>query len=78
MCVQAVGSALAARFSGHWEECLDHDDQGRIFLDFDPYCFQQIVFYLRSRAIQSDPDATMALPEIVAEKQRAFFDLVRY
>jgi len=36
VCTQAEGSSLAARFNGSdlMEQCLDRDDQGRIFLDF--------------------------------------------
>lgn len=69
---------MAARFSGRWEECLDHDDQGRIFLDFDPYCFQQILFYLRSRSHLSSAEVTAALPEVEAGKEHAYRDLVKY
>lgn len=76
--LQAEGSALAARFSGQWEQCLDHDDQGRIFLDFDPEVFQQILAYLRSRAIFSSPGERPSLPQVEADKQTAYMDLVKY
>lgn len=75
---QAEGSALAARFNGRWEQCLDRDDQGRIFLDFDPYCFQQILFYLRSRALLSSAEAAAALPEVESCRRTAYIDLVKY
>ncbi|KAA6425970.1 MAG: hypothetical protein FRX49_04345 [Trebouxia sp. A1-2] len=75
---EAEGSCLAARFNGLWEQCLDHDDQGRIFLDFDPYCFQLILFYLRSRTLLSSAEATATLPEVEPCKRRAFLDLVKY
>ena len=80
VCTQAEGSSLAARFNGSdlMEQCLDRDDQGRIFLDFDPYCFQQILFYLRSRALLSSAEATAALPEIDPCKKRAYMDLVKF
>lgn len=74
---QAESSSLAARFNGRWEQSLDHDDQGRIFLDFDPYCFQQILFYLRSRTLLSSAAATAALPEIESCKRRAYMDLAQ-
>ena len=74
--LQAEGSALAARFSGRWEQCVDHDDEGRVFLDFDPYCFQQILFYLRSCTIRSN--AVVPLPEVEASKRNAYLDLVKY
>lgn len=79
VCTQAEGSSLAARFNGSdlMEQCLDRDDQGRIFLDFDPYCFQQILFYLRSRTLFSSAEATAALPEVEPCKRRAYMDLVK-
>ena len=80
VCTQAEGSSLAARFNGSdlMEQCLDRDDQGRIFLDFDPYCFQQILFYLRSRALLSSAEATAALPEIDPCIKHAYMDLVKF
>ncbi len=57
---------------------MDHDDQGRIFLDFDPYCFQQILFYLRSCTNRSSARDTVALPNIDPDKQEAFRDLVKF
>ena len=80
VCTQAEGSSLAARFNGSdlMEQCLDRDDQGRIFLDFDPYCFQQILFYLRSRALLSSAEATAALPEIDPCKKHAYMGLVKF
>ena len=75
---QARGSTLAAWFSGRWEDCLDRDDQGRAFLDFDPDLFQPILSFLRSCAICSNPDARPAFAGIAASKQRAFTDLVKY
>ena len=76
--MQAEGSALAARFSGNWEQCLDHDDQGRIFLDFDPDLFKHILFYLRSRAMLSSPDDKVPFPQVGQDKQHAFRDLIKY
>lgn len=76
--MQAEGSGLAARFNGNWEHCLDRDDQGRIFFDWDPYCFQQILCYLRSRAILSNLNAAPVPPKVEASKKQAYMDLVRY
>ena len=77
MHIQAEGSALAARFSGNWEQCLDHDDQGRIFLDFDPELFKHILLYLRTRMLSS-PDDIILLPQFDGHKQQAFNKLIRY
>ena len=78
LCAQARGSALAARFRGSWEQCLDRDDQGRIFLDFDPQLFQHILSYLRFCATQSDPDTRPCLPTIEPNQQAAYMNLVNY
>lgn len=76
--LQARGSTLAAWFSGRWEDCLDRDDQGRTFLDFDPDLFQLILSFLRSCAICSNPDARPKLARADASKQQAFKDLIKY
>lgn len=65
-------------FSGRWEQCLDHDAEGKVFLDFDPVCFQQILFCLRWRSIQSTPVANIPMPKLEAAKQVAYEDLVKY
>ena len=77
-CAQARGSALAARFSGNWEQCLDRDDQGRIFLDFDPQLFQHILSYLRFRATQSDPHTNPRLPAVESNQLAAYMNLIDY
>lgn len=76
--VQATGSTLAAWFSGRWEDCLDHDDQGRTFLDFDPDLFQPILSFLRSCTIHSNPDTRPSLKGVAPLKQQAFTDLIRF
>ena len=52
-----------------------HDSDGRIFLDFDPYCFQEIVSYLRQRAIDTEP---VPYPAVQPNKQHMFNKLVQY
>ena len=69
---------LAAWFIGRWEHGLDHDDQGRTFLDFDPDLFKPILSFLRSCAICSNPNARPMLVGVDASKQQAFADLVTY
>ena len=76
--IQAAGSTLAAWFSGRWEDCLDRDDQGRTFLDFDPDLFKHILSFLRSCAICSNADARPSLEGVDATKQKAFTDLVKF
>ncbi len=76
--VQVEGSHLAFMFSGRWEHCLDHDSNSRIFLDFDPYSFQQILTMLRCRPF--DLANSVAPPEaiITPDKLHAYKCLVDY
>lgn len=75
---QVEGSHLAVMFSGRWEDCLDHDSNGRIFLDFDPYSFQQVLTTLRCRPF--DLASSVAPPEaiITPDKLHAYKCLVDY
>ena len=72
------GSVLSAMFSGRWEQSLDHDSQGRIFLDFDPYCFEQILTFLRCRSSDTTKRVNTPAPIITADKQHAFASLVDF
>ncbi len=65
-------------FSGRWEDCLDHDSNGRVFLDFDPYSFQQILTMLRCRPF--DLANRVVPPEaiITPDKLHAYKCLVDY
>jgi len=38
---------LTGMFSGRWDKSFDLDDDGRIFLDFDPDCFAEVLHQLR-------------------------------
>ena len=40
-------SILAVMFNGQWEEKLPHDDEGNIFLDFNPILFEHLLEQLR-------------------------------
>ena len=74
--LQAEASGLAARFSGNWEHGLDRDEQGTVFLDVDPYCFQQILQYLRLR--MNHPAKEVPLPAIPHDKHFAYASLVKF
>ncbi|DBA80171.1 TPA: hypothetical protein ACH3X2_007639 [Trebouxia sp. C0005] len=39
----AEGAASASKFSGSCKQSVSRDDQGRSFLNYDPYFFQQIL-----------------------------------
>ncbi len=74
---QAQPSVLAAKFSGRWEGEHDMDEQGCIFVEYDPYCFGKILDFLRSKAIEH-PDHPAARPVIAAEHEAQFNQLVSY
>lgn len=76
--VQAKGTSLAARFSGRWEQCLDRDSQGRIFLDFDPYCFEKLLSYLRARQVDEISARNTPEPIIAPDKRHEFRGFIKY
>lgn len=65
-------------FSGRWEQCLDKDSQGHIFLDFDPHCFDQIVTFLRCRMRDAALGVETPAPVVKASKQHAYALLADY
>lgn len=75
--LQAKGSLLASKFNGRWEAQHQVDIQGQIFLDYDPYCFKQVLAYLRSKAIES-PDRPAPQPTIVPESQAQYNSLLQF
>lgn len=75
--MQAKDSVLAAKFSGRWEGKLQLDEQGYIFVEYDPYCFNKILAFLRSKAIEH-PDYPAPRPVIASEHEAQFNQLVSY
>ena len=63
---QLKGTRLEALFSGRWENKLQRDSNGRIFLDVNPKCFQAIVDYLNELMISSE-DNPPRLPSVAEE-----------
>ena len=76
-CLQAKGSVLASKFNGRWEAKHQVDSQGQIFLDYDPYCFKQVLAYLRSKAIER-PDRPAPQPVIAPDSQAQYLALLQY
>ncbi|KAL3145729.1 protein homooligomerization [Trebouxia sp. C0010 RCD-2024] len=74
---QATGSMLAAWFGPVWADHHKRDQQGRIFLNCDPYCFGRILSFLRCKLIE-DPDHPAMPPAVQPESQAEFAALVRY
>ena len=75
---QVEGSHLASMFSGRWEDCLDRDSNGRVFLAFDPYSFQQILTMLRCRLFDIANSAAPYKAIITPDKLHAYKCLVDY
>mmetsp|Transcript_13412 Transcript_13412/g.29127 ORF Transcript_13412/g.29127 Transcript_13412/m.29127 type:complete len:744 (+) Transcript_13412:162-2393(+) len=63
---QIKGSHLGAIFSGRWDNKLQSDNSGRIFLDVNPKCFQAIVDYLHYLKI-SPADHPLEPPSVSDE-----------
>jgi hypothetical protein len=62
-------SMLAAMFSDRWAGGHLHDMHGRIFLDYNPYCFTKVLDYLRDVALVGP----CAQPPVVAPEMAAHF-----
>jgi hypothetical protein len=57
------GSLLASMFSGRWEGSLTRDEEGRVFLDFEPVVIRPIIDYLRLKRIE-DPSEPVPFPSV--------------
>lgn len=65
-------------FSGRWEQSLDRDSHGRIFLDFEPYCFKQILTSLRCHQMQMGQEEKVSAPVVEQGMQQPYACLVDY
>ena len=68
---------LAAWFGPLWADKHKLDSQGLIFLNCDPYCFEQILSFLRCKLIEH-PERPAQLPVVRQESQAEFATLVTY
>ena len=69
------GSMLACMFSGRWDQQLTRDAQGRVFLDYNAYCFERIVDCLRHMALV---DGKVLVPTVSADLIPTMLTLVQY
>jgi len=74
---QVKGSLLELMFNGTWEEKLDHDKEGNIFLDWHPSSFTKIIEYLRQKLLV-DPSTPVPLPVIEYNEEANFKRLVTF
>ena len=74
---QVDGSLLASMFSGRWEDGLERDQDGAVFLDLNPRHFGFILNYLRLKRIVT-PENLPPLPTIPEDQLKEFHILVEY
>ena len=74
---QVEGSLLASMFSGRWEDSVQRDKDGAVFLDFNPQHFSVILDYLRVKKISSSEDPA-PLPNVPEDQKKEFDILVKY
>lgn len=73
----AEGSLLAGMFSGRWEGSLDLDRGGNIFLDFDPDCFEKVLYQLRLSQISGKKTNWVQVPAPEG-KSKYFHELLEF
>ena len=74
---QVENSLLATMFSGRWEESLERDQDGAVFLDFNPQYFVLILDYLREKRI-AQSGKPIPLPKVADEQLERFNNLLQY
>ena len=74
---QVKGSLLASMFSGRWEDSVERDVDGHVFLDFNPKLFALVLDYLRAKKIET-PNRPALLPPVALEDTVNFRSLVDY
>eukprot|EP00877_Chromochloris_zofingiensis_P012576 jgi/Chrzof1/7572/Cz02g28250.t1 len=76
--LQAEGSRLYELFASGNEVLLARDINGRVFLDYDPYCFGLILRYLRQLKLAEGSSESVPVPEIRKEDEVYFRQLVTH
>lgn len=73
------GSMLASKFSGRWDESLEKDKDGNIFIDQDFPLFSILLKYLRNRANGDAifPVTPIKFPKLSKDQSDARIDLFR-
>ena len=73
---QVENSLLATMFSGRCEESLERDQDGAVFLDFNPQYFVLILDYLREKRI-GQPGKPVPLPKVADDQLEPFNNLLQ-
>ena len=74
---QVENSLLATMFSGRWEESLERDQDGVVFLDYNPQYFVLILDYLRATKIAA-PGTRIPWPKVADDQSKYFNILLQY
>ena len=69
-------SMLATMFSGRWEN-LEEDEDGDVFLDYNPKLFALVLDYLRAKKLET-PSKPALLPQVALEDAVNFKSLVDF
>lgn len=69
---QLKGTRLESLFSGRWDKELQRDNNGRIFLDVNPVCFQLILDFLVERSMAVAEDSIQEPPSVDEEYKHIF------
>eukprot|EP01113_Clastostelium_recurvatum_P042515 TRINITY_DN6896_c0_g1_i3.p1 TRINITY_DN6896_c0_g1~~TRINITY_DN6896_c0_g1_i3.p1 ORF type:complete len:318 (+),score=70.57 TRINITY_DN6896_c0_g1_i3:41-994(+) len=75
--IQIPGSLFSQMFSGRWEDRLDRDKDGNVFLDYNYSFTEKILDYLRALKIKS-PERTLPKPEVTDSQWDDFNDFLQY
>ena len=76
-CNLGRGLCSCSQVQWPWDHKHEQDDEGYIFVEYDPYCFNKILSFLRSKAIEH-PDHPAPKPVIPSEHKALFNQLVAY
>ena len=74
---QVENSLLATMFSGRWDESLERDQDGVVFLDYNPQFFVSILDYLRATRIAA-PGTRIPWPKVPDDQLKYFNILLQY
>ena len=74
---QVEGSLFATMFSGRWEDSVKRDQDGAVYLDFNPLYFAVILDYLRAKKFTTSENPA-TVPNIPEDQVKNFNILVKY
>jgi hypothetical protein len=75
---QVEGSMLASKFSGRWDDRLEKDADGNIFIDQPEELFIPLVNYLRAKQIETPLAMKARPPSFEYQKKSDFRRVVEY